>query len=166
MKTKELSEVEQMVETFVTVECAVPYAVIHTGAQKRDGWECDSWKFTLKGESFEYFTGPGHRVDTTESKFARVALKNVSRNSIAWVNEVENKMTAVIPPVAGILYSIILDSSANEQSFASWCAEVGYSGDSRKALANYEACQENGDKLHKVFTHAQIGQLKELLQDY
>lgn len=166
MATKTLSELELAVETFVAVVCAAPYTVTHTGAQKRDGWRCDGWKFTLKGESFEYFTGMGLRVDTTGSKLARIALKNANHNSIAWANEVENKMQAVKPPIAGLLYSIILDSSAAEQSFSSWCAEFGYDSDSRKALATYEACQENADKLSRVFTHAQVAHIKELLTDY
>lgn len=176
MKTKELSKVEQAVETFVTVECAVLYAVVYTGSKKRDGWDCDGWKFTLKGESFEYFTGTDHRTAVTQDtkKRAAYAFTGLTEKDQAgqtmrgrrYLQRVQELREPQQPPVAGLLYSIIVDSAASEQSFASWCTELGYDSDSRKALSAYEACQENADKLHKVFTHAQISRIKELLEGY
>jgi hypothetical protein len=72
----------------------------------------------------------------------------------------------VAPHAASVLHSLILDSEAATQTFESWCGELGYDTDSRKAFATYEACQQEHDKLMKVFTHAQIEQLREALQDY
>lgn len=166
MNSKVLSEVEQAVETFVTQDCGITYEVFFTGEQTRDDWTCDGWKFNIKGQSFDYFTGTGHRVDNDSAKFARIALKNVSRNSIAWHDGVIKNQVAVKPPIAGLLYSLILDGSACDESFASWCDNFGYDTDSRKALATYEACQQGFDKMRKVFTGAQIEHIRELLQDY
>ena len=70
------------------------------------------------------------------------------------------------PPIAGLLNSLIMDSAAAEQSFSSWCDSYGFDVDSRKALATYMTCQENSDKLHKVFSQAQIAHIQELLQEY
>ena len=65
MKTKPLNETEQTVEAFVSIVCAVTYSVTYTGKENRDGWACDGWRFTLKNQSFEYFTGLAHREEVT-----------------------------------------------------------------------------------------------------
>lgn len=166
MQAKPLSGIEQAVNNFVRFDCAINWGVHYTGKQTRDEWECDGWRFAIKDQSFEYFTGMGHRVDSEASKRARIALKNVSRRSIAWVNGVENAMLPAIPPIAGVLHSLLLDSGASGQSFADWCDDFGYDSDSRKALSTYEACQRGGDKLRKVFTAVQIETLRDMLQDY
>lgn len=104
-----------------------------------DEWEC---RFTFAGrprepEKFQYFTGLGLR-----------------------------KKGPTPPHAADVLYSLLLDSSAAEMTFASWCAEFGYDTDSRKALDTYLACQENADKLARIFDHTTREQLREALQDY
>ena len=176
MKTKELSEVEKTVEAFVTGDCTVTYSVTYTGTEKRGDWECDCWRFTMKNQSFEYFTGLGHRAAVTADtkkraayEFTSLTEKDVAGKTMQgrrYLQRVQELRKPQIPPIAGLLYSLILDGSACEQSFASWCTELGYYNDSRKALATYEACQENADKLHRVFTYAQIAHIQELLQDY
>lgn len=70
------------------------------------------------------------------------------------------------PHAADLLHSLLSDASACEQSFESWCNEIGYDTDSRKAHATYLACQANGDKLRKVFNAEQIRQISEALTDY
>jgi len=105
-----------------------------------DEWEC---RFTFPGkprepETFQYFKGLGLR------KNGRPAP----------------------PHAADVLYALILDSYAAEMTFASWCAEHGYDTDSRKALTIYLACQENADKLARIFDHTTREHLREALQDY
>ena len=70
------------------------------------------------------------------------------------------------PPIAGLLDSLIMDGDACSESFASWCDTYGFDVDSRKALATYMSCQENSDKLRKVFAPAQIAHIQDLLQEY
>ena len=176
MKTKPLSETEQAVETFVTGDCAVKYATTYTGAQKREGWECDGWCFTMKNQSFEYFTGLGHREKVNLDTRLRAALdfpgltekdkKGQTTYGRRYLQQVQELRAPQIPPIAGLLYSLILDGSAGNESFASWCDSFGYDSDSRKALATYEACQQGFDKLRKVFAPAQIAHIQELLQEY
>ena len=160
MKSKPLSEVEQAVKTFVTVDCATPYEVFATGEQTRDNnWKCDGWRFAIKGQSFEYFTGTGHREKVR-------GFKACSYPGATFVRGHWEASYPAKPPIAGLLHSLILDGAAAEQTFAEWCADFGYDVDSRKALATYEACQKGFDKLRKVFTGAQIEHIRELLQGY
>ena len=181
MKTKPLSETEQTVETFVTIDCGVRYGVVYTGAQKREGWECegwecDGWRFTMKNQSFEYRTGLGHREDVTADTKKRAALdfpglaeKSKTEQTLygrRYLQRVQELRKPQMPPIAGVLYSLILDGSACNESFASWCDNFGYDVDSRKALATYEACQQGFDRLRKVFGPAQIAHIQELLQEY
>ena len=176
MKTKPLSETEQAVETFVTGDCAVLYGVVYTGAQKREDWECDSWRFTMKNQSFEYFTGLGQREDVTADTKKRAAYEftGLTEKDAAgqtpygrrYLQRVQELREPQIPPIAGPLNSLILDGDACSASFASWCDSYGFDVDSRKALDTYMTCQENSDKLRKVFNQAQIAHIQELLQDY
>ena len=176
MKTKELSETEQTVEAFVTIDCAVLYGVVYTGTQKREGRECDGWRFTLKNQSFDYFTGLGLREDVTADTKKRAAYEFTGltekdaagqtmygRRYLQRVQELQKPQT---PPLAGLLNSLIMDGDACSESFASWCDSYGFDVDSRKSLATYMACQENSDKLRKVFSQAQIAHIQELLQEY
>ena len=176
MKTKPLSETEQTVETFVTGDCAVSYVVEYTGVQKREKWDCDSWRFTMKNQSFEYFTGLGHREDVTADTKKRAAydFPDLTEKDAAgqtmygrrYLQRVQELRKPQTPPIAGLMYSILSDSTSAEQSFESWCTDCGYDSDSRKALATYMTCQENSDKLRKVFAPAQIAHIQELLQEY
>ena len=176
MKTKPLSETEQAVETFVTVDCAVTYSVTYTGKENREGWQCDSWRFTIKNQSFEYFTGPAHRAAVTAAtkkcaayEFTGLTEKDKAGqtpNGRRYLQRVQALREPQTPPVSGALYSILSDGAATEQSFSSWCEDCGYDSDSRKALATYIACQENSDKLRKVFSQSQIAHIQELLQEY
>ena len=83
-----------------------------------------------------------------------------------YLQRVQELRKPQVPPIAGLLDSLIMDGDACSESFASWCDSYGLDVDSRKALATYMACQENADKLRKVFTHAQITRIQELLQEY
>ena len=49
-----------------------------------------------------------------------------------------------------VLSSLLLDSSAVDQSFEDWCGEFGYDTDSRKAEATYNACRKSGEKLQRL----------------
>lgn len=167
MKTKELSPVEQSVNDYVCNTCGKSYTVRLIGETKRDNdWVCDEWRFAFGDVSFEYFTGTGHREPNDTAKLAMVALKNVSRRSIAWHDGVIKNMVAVQPPIAGLIHSLLLDGEAGTMTFSEWCASYGYDTDSRKALATYETCQQTADKFNRIFTRAQREHLRELLSDY
>lgn len=176
MKTKPLSATESAVEAFVSGDCAVTYSVTYTGKENRKGWECDGWRFTIKDQSFEYFTGVGLREEVTADAKRRAAFdfpglteKDAAGQTLygrRYLQRVQELRKPQTPPIAGLLYSLVLDGSACGESFASWCDNFGYDSDSRKALATYEECQQGFDRLRKVFGPAQITRVQELLQDY
>lgn len=150
---KQLSEIEAQVSDFLRVNCSVQWGVIYAGSYKEHNgqeWEHDKWSFTFtrtgvkKSINFEYHTGTGHRIKSGLSK----------------------EYSAVKPGPAGLIYSVLMNESACNQSFADWCSDFGYDTDSRKALAMYEACQQEYNKLQSMFTPAEIAQLQTLLEDY
>ena len=69
-------------------------------------------------------------------------------------------------PVTDLLYCVISDASAMDETFESWCSNYGYDSDNISALKTYNACIENGRKLVGIFSPNEINQLRELLQDY
>jgi hypothetical protein len=158
--------------------CNINYRAVHTGQTTRDDkWECDAWRIqfsTFRGElqiiqKFEFYTGLGHRVPDPSAlaKQSAKALQNVSKRMLAWSDHYKQHPDKVVPPhAADVLYSLILDSSAAKQSFNSWCDDYGYDTDSRKALNTYELCQENADKLSRVFDAIALETIEEALQDY
>ena len=176
MKTKPLNATESAVEAFVAGDCAITYSVTYTGEKNREGRECDGWRFTLKNQSFEYFTGLGHREKVNLDTRVRAALDfpgltekdkaGETMHGRRYLQRVQELRKPQIPPIAGLLYSLILDGSACNGSFASWCDNFGLEVDSRKALATYEECQQSFDRLCRVFSPAQIAHIQELLQEY
>lgn len=105
-----------------------------------DEWECRFTFADRPGEpaEFQYFRGLGLR----------------------------KKGRPTAPHAADVLYSLLLDSSAAQMSFAAWCDEYGYDTDSRRALTIYLECQKNADKLARIIDHEAREQLREVLQDY
>jgi len=53
------------------------------------------------------------------------------------------------PDSAGVMSCLLLDASALDMSFDSWCMEYGYDIDSRKAEKIYFECCESGARLQK-----------------
>ncbi|MFM2287516.1 MAG: hypothetical protein RL684_659 [Pseudomonadota bacterium] len=129
-------ETETAVVEFLA-RCNVSFSVALVDATKRDDWECDEWRVTLKSAradyTSQYFTGTGHREDTAMTRMARANLKGVSRNSIAW-HDMLKGMKPKAPSAASVLHSLVLDGSAIDQSFIDWCDEFDSDPDSRKAF--------------------------------
>lgn len=70
------------------------------------------------------------------------------------------------PSSADVLYCLLLDASAYDINFYHWCAAYGYDRNHISAFNCYRECLDNIEKLHNVFTTAQLAKLNELLQDY
>lgn len=162
----------------ICVHAFVTFHATYMGQTTRDKWECDEWRLTLKkefapgdyrSESFEFFTGLGLRKpdESAMAKISAHSLKKVNKRALAWEEHYKRYPDKPqTPHVADLLNSLILDSSAVGQSFESWCSELGYDSDSRKAEATYRACQQNADKLARIFNRNDIAALKTALQDY
>lgn len=159
------SETEKAVDAYLT-EIGVAYSVQGAGVgMKRDGWECDGWRAAFtKGdlrEEFDFYTGTGHRVIT-----GRPIDPNINPRSIAYGQWERANVRPFAPFAASVLCSLVLDSSAADQSFRNWCADLGYDSDSIKALNTYNACCDIAEKLLRIFTREQINHISEILQDY
>ncbi|QXV72200.1 hypothetical protein Acf1_00003 [Acidovorax phage ACF1] len=157
-KSKPLTEMETAVENYITQNCGASYVVHYAGEQNRDGWTCDAWKFTAKrgrvSESFDYFTGTWDRE--TIRGYKAVVIPGAKHVRGQW-----EAQRPQVPPIAGLLHSLITDSSAAEQTFAAWCNEFGYDSDSRKVIATYEACQKGYDQMARLFTRGERETLQE-----
>jgi len=164
-ETLTIAEIESAVIGIISA-AEVTVTPVLLGETKREEWLCDEWRVTFnKGnttEVFQYFTGIGHRKSKVP---VPPEVKRSPRTLYAeeWKRQ---HLKPVKPHPAGVLHSLILDSSASSESFNSWCDNFGYDTDSRKALATYELCQVNSDKLARIFTSAQRQALSDVLQDY
>lgn len=169
----------------ICVHAFVTFHAAYIGQTKREKWECDEWRVTFKkefapgdsrSESFEFFTGLGLRADPTPQARAQARLslpgltqKDIDTRTIygrRYLAEVERLRKPAPPHPADVLHSLILDSSAVGQSFESWCSDYGYDSDSRKAEAAYRACQQNADKLARIFNGNDIAALQTALEGY
>lgn len=152
---------------------------------KSDNWQETSheWRITINEQSFSFFTCLGHRESKYKMNKKRHAILSYDGNiyipdALSQYKRLKNAnltqegmekffkvSVAVIPEVKDVLYSLVMDASAENETFADWCANSGYDEDSRKAMNIYLACQENATKLHqlKLGTH---NELQEFFQDY
>lgn len=157
----------------------ITFGAIYRGEKKRDDWQCDAWKtyFVPRAghrQEFEFFTGLGLRAEPTAGdrrlcRLPGLTEKDITQRTIygrRYLAALEAARKPQAPHAADVLHSLILDSSATEQSFGSWCGELGYDSDSRKAERTYRACQENSDNLRRVFSRDVLAQLFEALQEY
>lgn len=120
---------------------------------------------------FDFFTDLGHRKAPRWGPGAGgyaggCGTGPVPRPGSLLYAEWQKQVKPQAPHPADVLHSLILESSAADQSFDSWCGDFDCDPDSRRALATYEACQQNVDKLRRFFTREALDALTEALQDY
>lgn len=137
-------EIENTVDTLLQ-SYGVPFSAQYSGEVTKSDWgidgkgqRVDAWRVNVGGFESDYFSGLGLRKDGAP----------------------------VTPSAAGVLYALLLDAEAGDISFSEWCGGVGYDNDSIKALNIYKQCEETARALKKVFTHDQMAELREALQDY
>jgi hypothetical protein len=173
MKSKKpLNETQQAVDAFLATLPGFMFEAFYTGEQTRDDWTCDGWRISIRTnvvnvQTFDYFTGTGHREAAPGSIRPKNYMDDVQgRKSVMMARWEAANLRAVFPHVADVLCSLLLDSGARNECFADWCSNYGYDVDSRKAFSIYEACCENAFKLAKMFNGEQIKTLSVLLEDY
>lgn len=146
----------------------------------------DQWQITFKkagkfSESFDYYTGSGHRIfnsglslspknkSFTESVKAATGLPYAvvkeSKQDKA-VKNVYGQEYAVTPTQASVLYCLLLDAESGSMSFDDFCDNFGYDNDSISDFKTYQACMAITKQVQKLFTYSERQQLQELLQDY
>ena len=137
-------EIENKVDALLQ-SYGVPFSARYAGVVTKPDWDIDgkgqrvdAWRVNVGGFETDYFSGLGLRKDGAP----------------------------VTPSAAEVLYGLLLNAEAGDMSFYEWCGEFGYSDDSIKALNIYKQCEETARALKKVFTHDQMAELREALQDY
>ena len=107
-----------------------------------DGWKNYLWRVTLErgAESIRlnYHCGTGHVKDGVPTP----------------------------PKLADVIYALLTDWQGGRETFKSFCLLFGYDSDSRKALAIWDACKNNSDKLHELFSPDEIAELEDAFQNY
>ncbi len=134
--------------------------VRHPSAQKSAEWRDTAfeWRCTLKYQGREfvlpYWCGAGHTIaPKPHSQSSAAVMREWSESKFRDVGgeRVICRGSDPKPPTsADVLSSLLLDSSAEHETFADWCANYGSDTDSRKALETYLACQESAGKLRKL----------------
>jgi hypothetical protein len=127
-------------------------------------WVCDEWLVLLDAEKIEYFTGIGHRKMRPPKYIHETTFKAMKAGRCHSIEDMGKCSMHVAPSVDDVLCSLVMDSSAIDQTFDDWCGDYGYDTDSRKALDTYLACQESGKKLQRL--HIDIEKAREAFQDY
>lgn len=171
-------EIEDRVDAILAASF-IEFKVTLVGATKRDDWECDQWHVVMSWpptpkdkHTFDYYTGTGHRKRSPiQEREFKSHLRNLGEpicrpGSIGYRN-VERLYPGkpVAPTAASVLYSLLLDATAIDQSFDDWAGDLGMDTDSIKALTTYQACCETGRKL-RAMPRAAVAELRDALQDY
>lgn len=157
-------------------ELDINYNVIYKGGTTRNGWECDSWEVEFKkGKNVfteKYFTGLGLRLKKPAFRaLNKKAQEFYGKRSFVVVSEDFLKgrrySVHVVPPTAaGVLYSLLLDASANDYSFNDWCDCFGYNNDSMADFKLYQKCCNIARELRGIFCYNELKKLGEILEDY
>jgi len=70
------------------------------------------------------------------------------------------------PQVSDVLYSLLMDSDAENMSLSEFCNEFGYDEYSLEGKKIYNLCLKNARGLNKLFTSDEIENFKTLLENY
>ncbi len=146
---------------------SLPIVVQYLGQINLDAWECDQWRVTIgQGKdtfSTMYHTGLGHRK---VKKGAYMPNPPFRQGTMAYESWAKVNIVPVKPDNKGIMFSLLMDSSAQDYNFNDYCAEYGYENDSIKSLNIYKSCMETGENLRKVFSRDTLSRMKTALEDY
>ena len=149
----------------------ITFTAIYTGEAKREDWVHDAWVIVFARhrvnpihERFDFCTGTGRRkIDPISSRRIKSMGKMSDRYRKQVLDEYSNP---VAPTAASVLYSLLLDSSAANETFHDWCDDCGYDADSIKALKTYDQCLGIAKQVGVIFTREQMAQISALLDDY
>ena len=133
-------------------------------------WQHDKWIVVINDQVFEYHTGIGHRIP--KSRFDKKEFDRIKRiNPIKEINNLivhnsQIKAVSKLKPldIDDVLYSLLIDSEANDYSFQDWCNNFGYDVDSIKAMNMYNDCISTYNKVRTFITD--FDKARELFQDY
>lgn len=161
-------EIENKVDALLQ-SYGVPFSARYSGEVTKADWgidgkgqRVDAWRVNVGGFETDYFSGLGNRGPAPKPTDGGPP----PRRGTLLYEQLEALREPVTPSAAGVLYGLLLDAAAGGMSFSEWCGEFDYSDDSIKALNIYKQCEETARELGKVFSGAQMAELREALQDY
>lgn len=158
------------------------YTIKHVGLKVEGVWIHDEWAVTLRGkETFTYKTGWGCRkpaggdvldknpyaVSVVEKLHsAKISVEKNIKIVDDLIHYVSKVTVPTKPKIADVMECLTLDAdSASGSTFVDWCAAFGYSDDSIKARACYDACLRTARKLANVFTREELESLRKELEE-
>jgi len=141
------------------------------------------WKVTIgnkKGHSLttDYRQGMGHVKgykqhwnSSWEAKLhAKAARRTCETGRLCRIGQesyYETTKRQPKPELKNVLYCLVMDSSAIDETFEDWCGNFGYDTDSRKALDTFMLCQNIGIQLRQIVGgYDKLEQLREAYQNY
>ena len=161
-------EIEIKVNTLLH-SYGVPFSAQYAGVVTKSDWgsdgkgqKVDAWRVRLGGVETDYFSGLGNRGPAPKPTDGGPP----PRRGTLLYEELEARRKPVAPSAAAVLHCLLSDADAGDMSFSTWCDTFGYSDNSINALNIYKQCEETARELGKVFSGAQMAELREALQDY
>ena len=163
-----INEIDLEVSGYLSA-IGVTFKPAYVVAVDTGGWAHDLFTVAVTREGAEplvtpYKLGLGYRVSHCEAT-TRGLAKVYPRITRPYAL-IGGGKRVYFPTPACILHGLLLDATANGESFLDWCDSLGCSSDSIKDLAVYNACCETARSLRTIFSNVQLEELRELLQDY
>jgi hypothetical protein len=167
-----MDEREQVSAVCAELGIAVESKHVRLVTREADGspveWPHDEWtcRLTYQGKvhATTFKTGLGHRKAPRYVERSRNGGFYSPVRGGAYARDLTDAcelgwLAPVAPSVADVVASLVMDASSADQSFEDWCADLGYSDDSIKALDTYRACQRTRTALQRLFGAATFDRL-------
>lgn len=155
----------------------VPFSQSRNKAEKSPSL---NWKVTLKKDgkdilTTDYMAGCGHcpSYKQNDNSYDTRQLINLecesgykARQMWSMGHILPDKKSPILPKIEDVIYSLVMDSEVLDFDFSDWCANFGYSEDSRKDEKTYNDCMQIALKINRTLGTDGINTLREVYQDY
>ena len=120
-----------------------------------------------KNSSFDYYQGVGHRAAKREKGIKAIKASKIQHGQgVSYVGGTQVHQFIKKPTTASILYCLLLDSRATDESFIDWCNNFGADSDSITAYKTYESCISTSIALDSIIDSQAQELLSALLSQY
>lgn len=145
----------------------ITFETICLGYNNENNWEHIAFDCKINGISFNYKMGmacardiqdkgdvllPSGKIQKikAEGYTIKSIRKERRKNIVDDIKYFDVRILVKPPKLEDVLHCLFLDSQAHDESFDSWCDNLGYSSDSISAKAVYDACIDNYFKFKKA----------------
>lgn len=155
----------------ILADCGIVFSavLVDGNAVDENGWKYAAWKVAFSGQGRQTFATPysmgtAHR-EIKPGCHVPPGLVNWQNPRTLFDEDFRNRCTRPTAPTAAtVLHSLLSDASAADSTFEDWAADMGLDSDSRKALAEYLACQETAVSLRRIFGSAVLEKLSDAVR--